>query len=168
MAPQMNDDVIQASAEILQAEAKHVVSTCTCVHLRRAARAASHLHHQFLAPTGLGPGQFGILASISVAGSTTMTDLADSLVNDRTTITRNIALLERDGLVLVVPGRDRRVREITLTEAGKQKVAEAYPLWLQAQASIREKIGEDRLHQIVVNAQAIAALVTTPTGSDTP
>jgi DNA-binding MarR family transcriptional regulator len=141
------------------ADDEMVVTTCTSVNLRRAARAASHILYQHLQSTGLRPGQFGILVNISKVGSTTITQLAEILVNDRTTITRNIALMERDGLVAVRPGKDRRVREVTLTEAGKHKLAEAYPLWREAEASIRERLGADRWEQTLANARAMADLV---------
>jgi len=143
------------------AEAASVISHCTSVNLRRAARAASYILYQHLQPTGLRPGQFGILVNISRVGSTTMTHLAESLVNDRTTITRNIALLERDGFVEVRAGKDKRVREISLTEQGKAKLDEAYPFWRQAEASIRERLGGDRWEQTLANARAVAALVDT-------
>jgi len=141
--------------------AEKVASTCTSVNLRRAARAASYILYQHLQPTGLRPGQFGILVNISRAGSLTMTHLAEMLVNDRTTITRNIALMERDGLVEVRSGKDRRVREITLTEQGAAKLAEALPFWQQAEASIRERLGGDRWEQTLANARAVADLVDT-------
>jgi len=139
--------------------ADRVVSNCTSVNLRRAARAASYILYQHLQPPGLRPGQFGILVNISKAGSLTMTHLAEILVNDRTTITRNIALMERDGLVEVRPGKDRRVREIFLTEQGEAKLAEAIPHWQNAEASIRERLGRDRWEQTLANARAVADLV---------
>ena len=142
-----------------QKTAESVITTCTSVNLRRAARAASYILHQHLQPTGLRPGQFGILVNISKAGSLTMTHLAEILVNDRTTITRNIALMERDGFVAVRSGTDRRVREIFLTEKGEAKLVEAYPLWRQAEASIRERLGGDRWEQTLANARAVADLV---------
>lgn len=140
-------------------DADRVISTCTSVNLRRAARAVTHILYQHLQPTGLRVGQFGILVNIMKHGATPITDLADILVTDRTTVTRNLALLERDGFVEVKPGKDKRVREVTLTEAGRAKLEEAYPLWLEAEAGIRERLGGDRWEKTLEAARAVAALV---------
>ena len=51
------------------------------------------------------------------------------------------------------------MREITLTEGGKLKLEEAYPLWLQAEAGMRERLGGDRWEQTLSTARAVAELV---------
>ena len=113
--------------ETEQTQATAIVSTCTSLNLRKAARAASQFLESYLAPLGLHTGQFGILSHVAKAGTITMTRLAESLALDRTTLTRNLQLLQRDGLVEIVSGQDKRVREITLTPLGTDKLAQAIP-----------------------------------------
>jgi DNA-binding MarR family transcriptional regulator len=60
---------------------------------------------------------------------------------DRTTLTRNLRPLERDGLVTIEAGADRRVRLVRLTRGGERKHAEAAPLWAKAHARVTEGIG---------------------------
>lgn len=153
-----NDRLSHQGSDEAAREAEQAISTCTCLNLRRAARAASNILAVHLAPIGLRPGQFGILNQIARAGSMTMTHLADVLVNDRTTLTRNVALLQRDGLVHVSSGRDRRVKLIELTDAGHAKLAEAIPLWKSAEAHLKERLGYARWESLLSSARAMASL----------
>ena len=76
-----------------------VARECTGASLRRAARAISGLYDARLAETGLRGTQFSLLVAIALAGEPPVTMLAERLGLDCTTMTRNLAPLERDGLV---------------------------------------------------------------------
>jgi DNA-binding MarR family transcriptional regulator len=54
---------------------------------------------------------------------------------------RALKPLERDGLLAVGPGPDGRTRALDLTEAGRQRIAEAEPLWRAAQAGFEARYG---------------------------
>jgi DNA-binding MarR family transcriptional regulator len=66
------------------------------------------------------------------------------MVMDRTSITRALAPLERDGLIYGRPGADKRIRIISVTNKGRKLVANAEPKWRQAQEALIDTIGEDR------------------------
>ncbi len=118
--------------------------SCACFNLRKAARAVTQLYDEVLAPSGLRGTQFPILAVLAAAGSATMTDLADTLVMDRTTLTRNLKPLLGRGLVERGEGEDRRQRPIAITPAGRDALAKAWPLWEKAQARIAGGLGAAR------------------------
>jgi len=63
-----------------------------------------------------------------------MTKLAEVLKLDRTTLTRNLSPLVRDGLVEERPTEDKRVRAYGLTAQGKKVFESALPGWRKAQA----------------------------------
>ena len=87
-----------------------------------------------------------------------MTKLAEDAVMDRTTLARNLEILERAGLVRVRPGEDARVREIELTPAGVARLAEAFPLWRKAQRTVAEGLGPGRLSRLLADLSlAVAA-----------
>lgn len=70
--------------------------------------------------------------------------VSDVLAMDRTTLTANLKPLERRGLVSVaVDEGDKRIRRLSLTEAGRETLAQALPLWEQAQAEIGRLISAD-------------------------
>jgi DNA-binding MarR family transcriptional regulator len=113
----------------------HVRDSCLCLHVRRAARAIARRCDEALRPVGLTNGQFSLLMSLNRPGPVAMTDVADLLALDRTTLTANLKPLERRGLVEVSVGaKDRRSRRLTLTEAGRDLLRQAMPIWHKAQA----------------------------------
>ena len=118
---------------------------CNCLAVRQAARHITQFYDQFLAPSGLRTTQFSILAKLRRLGSMTINALADELVMDRTTLGRNILPLEREGLIAVVPGkRDRRSKELQLTEAGSARLRSAGKGWAQAQSQFEAVFGTKR------------------------
>jgi DNA-binding MarR family transcriptional regulator len=64
-----------------------------------------------------------------------MSALAGRLRLERTTLTRNLQLLEKKGLVAVAGDDDRRVRRIAVTRKGEAAASAALPAWKRAQAS---------------------------------
>jgi DNA-binding MarR family transcriptional regulator len=117
-------------------------TTCVCFHLRRSARTITQFYDRVLAPAGLKATQFTLLNLVRRAGGLPFSSLAAVLGMDRTTLTRNLRPLERDGLVKIEPGADRRVKVVRLTRAGEKKHADAEPLWAGAHARISQGIGE--------------------------
>ncbi len=115
------------------------VAACVCFNLRKAARAVTQLYDGILRPSGLRVTQFSILAVLARSGPLTQSRLAGATVTDRTTLTRNLRLLEAKGLIRIEQGADRREREIGLTEAGRKALAKAYPLWKEAQARMEKR-----------------------------
>ena len=57
---------------------------------------------------------------------------------DRTTMVRNVKTLESKGLIAPAEGRGRT---FALTEIGKTTLTHGIKLWEQAQAELREKLG---------------------------
>jgi len=108
-------------------------AACACAVLRRAARRASQLYDEALAPTGLRITQYSLLANLDRHGAVTMTELAESLGMDRTTLTRNVGPLQRDGYLSLRATGHGRTKLVTLTERGRRRLREAFPYWLAAQ-----------------------------------
>lgn len=136
----MSDHVSKANL----AEVSQVPATCMGMHVRRASRIVTQVYDSALHPVGLGVNQFTLLAAIHLMESATITHLAQELFTDQTTLTRNLKLLEKRGLVVIHPGEDRRVKLASLTAEGKAILAQAVPLWEQAQASVREHMGQQQ------------------------
>lgn len=131
---------------------------CTCFSLRKATRAVTQLYDEALRPTGLRTTQFSLLTLLRLAGGIPMTQLAEEAVMDRTTLSRNLDLLVRDGLVRIQAGADARVREVELTRAGVAKLAAAFPLWQGAQRSVARSLGARRMERMLADlTTAVAA-----------
>jgi DNA-binding MarR family transcriptional regulator len=56
---------------------------------------------------------------------------------DKTTVSRNLKLLERNGWIESPPASDTRERRFTLTAAGRKRLAAAKPEWKKVQEQLR-------------------------------
>ena len=135
---------------------------CACFSLRKAARAVTQRYDDALRPAGLRTTQFSLLALLRLAGPIPLTRLAEEAVMDRTTLTRNLEVLRRDGLVRVLPGADARVREVEITRAGVTRLEEAFPLWQRAQRSMARTLGPRRMDRMLAD---LSAAVTAAEGA---
>ena len=131
---------------------------CAYFHTRRATRSLASHYDRALAPYGLRGTQFTLLSAIALHETATTNQLADTLGTDRTTLTRNLAVLKRHEYVSITDGTDRRERLHSLTETGRDKLTNAAPAWRDAQAELVDAIGPDTLESLLKATSAIAAL----------
>jgi DNA-binding MarR family transcriptional regulator len=131
---------------------------CNCLAARQAARHITQFYDQLLAPSGLRTTQFSILAKLRRLGPMTINVLAADLVMDRTTLGRNILPLQRAGLISVEKGnRDRRSKELRLTEAGAARFRAGTKGWRQAQKQFAAAFGAERTVDLRALLHAVAA-----------
>jgi len=130
------------------------VLRCTCFNLRKAARAVTQMYDEFLRPSGIRATQFSLLMLVRGLGPIAISELAEKAVMDRTTLKRNLELLERDGLVRIQPGEDARVREVSLTARAHERLAEALPLWHRAQTHVTSELGQGRFDRLLLDLSA--------------
>ena len=124
--------------------ARTISERCTALRLRSAARVMTRSYDQALGSVGIKLSQLTVLVGVAMFGElgAPVTELADAIVLDRTTLTRNLRPLLSQGLVRSGADReDRRSRRIQLTRKGEQLLAEAYPLWLRAQTNAESALG---------------------------
>jgi DNA-binding MarR family transcriptional regulator len=140
------------------AECKEIGRTCACFKVRKAARAITKLYEEVLRPTGLRATQFSLLVATRVMGPVTVVKLAQIMVMDRTTLTRNLQVLEKRGLISIKPGEDRREREVTLTAVGMEVLTKAVPLWEETQERVKKGLGEERLHNLLGDLSEMISL----------
>jgi len=130
-----------SSTDRIAANALHV---CLCFGARKAARSVTQHYDRFFDPIGLKSTQFSLLLSIYVLAPVKMTELAHTMVMDRTTLSRNLKPLNNAGYVESSIGRDKRVRELSVSDNGRAILLAAMPVWQQAQERLVRRIGEAR------------------------
>lgn len=118
-----------------------VESSCMGMRVRRTARVVGNYYDMHLKSVGLKGTQFTLLNAIFLNPSITITQLADLLLLNRTTLNRNLKPLERQGLVRTSPGKDQRTRVLKLTQEGTDILQRALPMWLEAQSGVVETLG---------------------------
>ncbi len=145
---------LETSREVVEQR----LATCALNNLRKAMRATTQLYDEALAPSGLRATQFSVLAAIRLRDGVSMSHLAHMLVTDRTTLTRNLRPLEREGLIRVAPGRDARTRLVTLTDLGRAALEDAAPMREEAQARVEAALGGERYAALLDTLQEVVSV----------
>ena len=132
-------------------------NVCTAARVRKASRRISQMYDRELAPHDLTVTQFGLLVQLRAQPGVAIGALAESMVMDATTLSRNLRPLERRGLVAAEADRDDgRVRKLKLTPAGKTTLERAMTGWRAAQDQIAAALGADEMNAL--NAALDSAL----------
>ena len=131
---------------------------CLCSNTRRAALALTSLYDEALAPHGLKVTQFAVLHAVKRRTTPNLSALADATGLDRSTLGRNLKVLEECGVVALSPGDDGRDRVVALTPQGEQTLRAATRTWLRLQESLSTALGEDtgRLLSVTRRVSALA------------
>ena len=130
-------------------------TACYCTGLRAATRKLTAIYDEAMAPVGVNIAQFGLLRRIGRRPALSLTDLAHMSELDRSTVGRNVLVLQRMGLVAAAAGEDQREATISLTIEGEAVVKDGAPLWDNAQHSIEALLGAEGSAQLQALLQAI-------------
>lgn len=116
---------------------------CNCFKVKRMSRHVAQLYDHALSSLGLKNTQFTLLAVLANYSPITIVKMSKVVGVERTTLTRNLKVLERDGLVNSYNGEDQRERFVEISDQGLEMMDKAYPLWKNVQSKMSEKIGMD-------------------------
>ncbi|MGD2271069.1 MAG: MarR family winged helix-turn-helix transcriptional regulator [Desulfobacterales bacterium] len=152
---------MKGTQQAVSEKCRQVARSCAVFNLRKASRALTQLYEAALRPSGLRVTQFTLMVALHLLGAITISRLADTMVMDRTTLTRNLKILEKRGIIKIKQGQDRRERVVVLTEPGKASLEKALPLWDKAQREIVDALGHRRFGEMLANLMATVSLVKT-------
>ena len=126
---------------------------CTCFKLRRLSRRVTAVYDRALSAAGMRVTQYSLLGHLRGLSGVPISELAEMLDMDRTTLTRNLKPLLEAGWVKVRSSdEDARVRLVQLTPVGEERWKAARAYWRQAQDEVNATIGADSLaalHQML-------------------
>lgn len=140
---------------------KDDLSRCLVLNTRMAARAVTRRADRKLKPFGVTAAQFNILGALHLRSGRSVTDMADNLAMDRTTLSRNLDVLERKGLVeplAPTEGVHANSRLSALTEKGGDLVARILPEWRKAQAELRATLQGPDFDTVLAALRQVAGL----------
>jgi DNA-binding MarR family transcriptional regulator len=137
-------NVSEYEMPIRQEPLEDIDGLCNCLAARKASRYLTAVYDQALSPVNLRATQFSILYKLAKDGPLTIGELAAAMAMDRTTLSSNLKPLDREGLLERVPGQDRRVKNVMITDAGVSRYREAFPLWQAVQQEFEGHYGEKR------------------------
>src|SRR6266566_10060554 len=116
---------------------------CFCLASRQAARKITRLYDRTMQASEIRVTQFTILAQLMLRGEMPIGKLASILGMERTTLTRNLTLLEQQKWISIKAGDDPRSRMIGITAQGRGMVRRGFPYWSKAQAKVGKMLGAD-------------------------
>ncbi len=117
---------------------------CLCIDARGAANHLTHLYDDALAPAGITITQFSQLHTIQSLAEPTLKALAGATRLDRSTLGRNMRVLESLALVTLQPGPDARTRIVKVTRKGRAAFKKAVPLWIGIQEKMQRQLGAEK------------------------
>jgi len=133
-------------------------ANCTCFGLRKASRAITQRYDQSLAPIGITASQFSLLNAAALAGGLPISDLADLLVMDRTTLSRSLKPLVEGGYIAMKGGQDKRSKSIELTKKGTVVLLKAIPIWEVLQEETMQRLGKNNWKDLMDKLRATVAI----------
>jgi DNA-binding MarR family transcriptional regulator len=127
----------------------NVADECIASRARRISRAVSNLYDEALRPHALRASQMGVLVALDNLGPSQPSDLCTTLVVDKSTLSRNVDRMIKNGWILSKDGKDDRSTELHLTPKGRTLLTAAVPSWRKAQKKARALLGERDADAIV-------------------
>ncbi|QJU56591.1 MarR family transcriptional regulator [Sphingomonas sp. AP4-R1] len=118
----------------------------------------TRFYDEAIAASGLSIGQFSLLRALSRNGPTPLSQFAEQMVMERTSLYRMLAPLEARGLIAVTAGAGR-ARIAALTEQGRAVMEETRAAWEATQARFVQTLGEEKwrtLHALLAEATHVA------------
>jgi DNA-binding MarR family transcriptional regulator len=136
----------------------HGVGYCGCFNFRRTTRAVTRLYDQAFQSCGLRSTQFSIMVGIAKTQPTSISDLANVMVIDSTTLTRSLGRLQKEGVLTISPRSVRRQRFVNLTPKGEKLLAESLPAWRTAHEGFVQALGAENWVTLRAEIERIARL----------
>ena len=122
--------------------AEVIAVECIAVRVRALNRAITALYDDALRPHGLRVGQLNLLVAVARIGTARPSDLCRALSMDKSTLSRDLEVMRRNGWLEVEEGAGRG-RPLRISPDGRSVLERAFPAWRQAQERAGTLIGDE-------------------------
>ncbi|MGD0106091.1 MAG: MarR family winged helix-turn-helix transcriptional regulator [Rhodopila sp.] len=138
-------------------------------NLRLAQNASFHAFSELAGDTGLRPGRYALLQHISDNPGVSQTLLSHAVGREKSTLTPILGDLERRGLIIREPDPlDRRGRRLSLTAAGKIKLATLAECAARHENRLNAIVGPEQKQQLLMLLGMIIEALEQDTKSSIP
>src|SRR5262245_49422461 len=114
--------------------AENTSAACLSTRIRQLNRIITRVFDDAMRPLGITVSQFTLLTQIAQQDGITAVDIGHTLDIEKSTLSRNLKRLLKDGHITMDPPAGRRGRGLHLTPKGAQAIQLGYPVWRAAQA----------------------------------
>ena len=121
--------------------------SCYCINLRRISKLITEYYDSVLKPIDISITQYSILSNVNKYKNSTITDLANHMDLDITTLVRTLKPLFAKNLIKDISKKGSRNRNLQLTKEGEVLYERAKEMWGQAQKTIENRLSEEELNQ---------------------
>ena len=121
---------------------------CNCYIIRKISSKISKIYDNALKTSGLKITQYAILKYISILKKTNLKNLSIAMDYNRSTLGRNIRILERKKLIRFDKGKDKREVEITISNDGIKIFKIARQSWENINNQISENFGKNKIKML--------------------
>lgn len=132
---------------------------CINGKLRRLHRMLNGVYENKFKPYGLQGSMLSILFIIGKRKHINQKNVAELLVLDQSTMSRDLKKLVSKGWVQINKGQDSRNSELELTESGYQLLEEIIPVWEQLHHSFEALLGKFSIQQIDTISEAVKGYI---------
>lgn len=122
---------------------------CLTFNFQRSARSLARGFEAAVKHLGLTAPQFTSLSLLAGYGELTVSQIAEKIGTDRTTLTRNLELMRAKGWIAPAASEDLRLRAWGITPEGRVLLEAAMPAWREWQAHLVKTIGPDTARSLL-------------------
>jgi DNA-binding MarR family transcriptional regulator len=140
--------------------AENTSAACLSTRIRQLSRIITRVYDDAMRPLGITVSQFTLLTQLAQQDGITAVEIGHSLDIEKSTLSRNLKRLLKDGHITMDPPAGRRGRGLHLTPKGAQAIQQGYPVWREAQARTIGVMGPESrgtLDAFLTQAEKLAA-----------
>lgn len=134
---------------------------CLSASLRKTERLVTRHYDAHLEQSGVTAVQLPMLATIFAMEEPTFRNLSEQLDLDRSTLSRNLALLGAKRLVTIGPSSGPKPGRISLTAKGRTALRDAYGHWLEAQKELEKALSASSVTDTLQTLKSLRRAVRT-------
>src|SRR5215510_10583630 len=140
--------------------AENTSATCLSTRIRQLNRIITRVYDDAMRPLGITASQFTLLTQLAQQDGITAVEIGHTLDIEKSTLSRNLKRLLKDGHITMDPPAGRRGRGLHLTPKGQSVIYKAYPVWKEAQSKTMRVMGPESrttLDDLLTQAEKLAA-----------
>lgn len=119
-----------------------IAANCLAARIRLLHRTVTSIFDEALRPLGLTDAQLTILVVTAKAGPISPGAVARRLNMEKSTISRNVARMDKNGWLSIASEGTGREQQLTLSASGRALLVKALPVWSEAQSRTTSVLGE--------------------------
>ena len=143
------------TAQPVDRAADVIAGQCLAVRVRMLNRTITNVYDEALRPLGLTAGQLNILVVVTRRGPISPGEVARRLNMEKSTVSRNIERMRKNGWLTVTAGESGRKQQLELTRKGKTLLENSLPVWEEAQTRAKAVLGRRGAESINSMANAV-------------